>query len=243
MSGKDIFNDYFASLLNDSETLLQDQVLVLEEAKRQQLQALLSSHTLPKPAPEHTPAPVDLQQTEPPSSKSLTEAPQQTSTPLSLLQWCDNGRPVWAQNDFEALIFDVAGLALAVPLIALGQIQPLNDELTPIFGQAEWFMGLQPTPQGHLRTVNTALFVMPERDNREFLQTAKYVVSIDGLDWGLAVDNVRQPLRIAVDDVTWRSHRSKRPWLAGTVKSATCALLDIPQIGQMLESSDEKRRG
>lgn len=160
-----------------------------------------------------------------------------------LLQWCENGRPVWAQQKFDVLLFRVSGLTLAVPLIALGHIHPLTDGLTPIFGQADWFMGLQPTSAGRIRTVNTALFVMPERYDPAFLQSARYVVSIDGLDWGLAVDQVQQPTRLNPDDVTWRSERSKRPWLAGTVKAAMCALLDVPQMGRVLENHDRKRAG
>jgi purine-binding chemotaxis protein CheW len=155
------------------------------------------------------------------------------------LEWLDNGRPQWAQSRFDVLLFKVSGLTLAVPLISLGQIQPLTDELTPLFGQADWFMGLQPTPAGKIRTVNTAKFVMPERYDERFLQTAKYVVSINGVPWGLAVDSVNQPIRLTPEDVKWRSDRSKRPWLAGTVKEHMCALLDMPRIGQMLIEADK----
>ena len=154
------------------------------------------------------------------------------------LEWLENGRPQWAQSRFDVLLFKVSGLTLAVPLISLGQIQPLTDELTPLFGQADWFMGLQPTPAGKIRTVNTAKFVMPERYDETFLQTAKYVMSINGVPWGLAVDSVNQPIRLQPDDVKWRGDRSKRPWLAGTVKDHMCALLDIPRIGQMLIDAD-----
>lgn len=159
-------------------------------------------------------------------------------TELQSLEWEANGRPSWAQERFEVLLFDVAGLTLAVPLIALGQIQPLTDELTPLFGQADWFMGLQPTPVGKIRTVNTAKFVMPERYDESFLDSAKYVVSISGLPWGLAVDKVDQPITLDPDDVKWRGERSKRAWLAGTVKAHMCALIDIPMMGQMLQSQD-----
>lgn len=154
------------------------------------------------------------------------------------LEWLPNGLPQWAQSRFDVLLFKVSGLTLAVPLISLGQIQPITDELTPLFGQADWFMGLQPTPQGKIRTVNTAKFVMPERYDESFVKSAKYVVSINGVPWGLAVDSVNQPIRLEPGEVKWRSDRSKRPWLAGTIKEHMCALLDIPMIGQMLMDAD-----
>lgn len=162
---------------------------------------------------------------------------------LDGVEWLENGRPQWAQSRFDVLLFTVAGLTLAVPLIALGQIQPLTDELTPLFGQADWFMGLQPTPAGKIRTVNTAKFVMPERYDDRFLQTARYVMSINGVPWGLAVDSVNQPITLDPEEVKWRSDRSKRPWLAGTVKEHMCALLDIPQMGQMLVNADKNFAG
>lgn len=226
---------------------LQEQVQSLEVVKRQQLQALLD-----RPAPAVTPALTPVMPSELPAQPVQVEvadpappeaAPEPVAVDSPLLKWCNNGRPVWAQQSFDVLLFRVAGLTLAVPIIALGQIYPITDGLTPLFGQAEWFMGLQPTPTGRLRTVNTALFVMPERYDPTFVQSARYVVSIDGLDWGLAVDEVQQPIRLAVEDVTWRSERSKRPWLAGTVKTAMCALLDVPQMGRLLDGQDRKRAG
>jgi len=188
------------------------------------------------PATEATPA-VDVPIVEEHLHKE--ETPQVVHFQIEGLEWLENGRPQWAQSRFDVLLFKVSGLMLAVPLISLGQIQPLTDELTPLFGQADWFMGLQPTPAGKIRTVNTAKFVMPERYDPSFLETAKYVMSINGVPWGLAVDSVNQPIRLMPDDVKWRSDRSKRPWLAGTVKDHMCALLDIPRIGQMLIDADK----
>jgi len=157
---------------------------------------------------------------------------------LEGLVWEANGRPPWAQGNFDVLLFKVSGLTLAVPLVALGQIQPITEALTPIFGQADWFMGFQPTTLGKIRTVNTALFVMPERYDEEFLKTAKLVISINGLEWGLAVDSVNQPITLSPDAVKWRSERSKRPWLAGTVKEQMCALIDVPMMGKLLLEAD-----
>lgn len=192
----------------------------------------------PSPAPEIArPAPA-------PQAEELPEpalAPEAMAFRMKDVDWLENGRPAWAQHRFDVLLFKVSGLTLAVPLVALGQIQPLTDELTPLFGQADWFMGLLPTPVGKIRTVNTAKFVMPERYDERFVETAQYVISIDGVPWGLAVDSVNQPITLDPEDVKWRSERSRRPWLAGTVKEHMCALLDIPRVGQLLMEADRKR--
>lgn len=174
-----------------------------------------------------------------------TPSPQKTSPEMSPEQpsdWLANGRPDWAQEQFDVLLFKVYGLTLAVPLVALGQIQPLDDQLTPLFGQAEWFMGILPTPMGKIKTVNTALFVMPERYNKAFLDSAKYVISLHGVDWGLAVDSVEQPQSLSPEDVKWRTSRTQRPWLAGTIKDHMCALIDIPAMARLLSAADRNSR-
>lgn len=228
------------------DTPVQTRLESLERVKRAQLQALLDQTISSAPAPEIAVAvPVVSEFRSTPVAEPLPAAAEPVvakAEPVpALLAWGENGRPLWAQESFDVLLFRVAGLTLAVPLVALGHIHPLTEELAPIFGQAEWFMGLQPTPAGRIRTINTALFVMPERYDPSFVKTARYVISIDGLDWGLAVDQVQQPTRLNPDDVTWRNERTKRPWLAGTVKTAMCALLDIPQMGRLFESLDRKR--
>ncbi|WP_018415266.1 chemotaxis protein CheW [Teredinibacter turnerae] len=199
-------------------------------------------------AQPHTPAKVVA-----PAPKVVAKAPVETvqvaevaeqnaqTLDNPLLHWAENGRPQWAQSRFEVLLFDVSGLTLAVPLIALGQIQTIGDQLTPIFGQSDWFMGLLNSPMGQIKTVNTALFVMPEKYSPKFLETAKYVISIDGLNWGLAVDTVNQPITLEPSDVKWRSQRTSRPWLAGTVKSAMCALIDIPRMATLLLATERRR--
>lgn len=192
----------------------------------------------PEPAPVVTALDLEPEAEEPEPGKL-----EESHYTVEGLAWAANGRPVWAQKDFDVLLFQVSGLTLAVPLIALGQIQPLTDELTPLFGQADWFMGLLPSPTGKIRTVNTARFVMPERYDENFVKTAKYVISIDGVPWGLAVDSVNQPITLKPTDVKWRTERTKRPWLAGTVKDHMCALLDIPMVGQMLIDADRNSPG
>ena len=175
----------------------------------------------------------------PPVSAVAQVEASQTDTGLRN-QWQD-GRPVWAQQRFDVLLFSVSKLTLAVPLIALGQIQKLSDDLTPLFGQADWFMGVLPTALGKIRCVDTALFVMPERYQPEFRQNYRFVITIDGFPWGLAVDDVKQPIQLEPASVNWRGARSQRPWLAGTIKEHMCALIDVPMLGDILAKEDKNR--
>lgn len=153
-------------------------------------------------------------------------------------EWLENGRPNWAQERFDILLVSVNGVNLAVPLGALDAIYPLEDKLTPLFGQAEWFMGLQKTLIGNINIINTTQFVMPERYDKNAAKAFKYSVAINGSGWGLAVDDIDQPISIDPDDIRWRVNRSQQPWMAGTVKEHMCVLLDIPTLVERLTKKD-----
>lgn len=142
----------------------------------------------------------------------------------------------WADEAFECLLFEVGGLTLAVPLISLGSIYPLTTELTPLFGQPDWFMGILPSQAGNLKVVNTGLWVMPERYEDSLKDGYGYVISIEGYDWGLAVTNVRESIRLQPEQVKWRSSSGQRPWLAGTVIDHMCALMDVVELAGLIAS-------
>lgn len=156
------------------------------------------------------------------------------AAPLALL---DDGRPVWAAEPFECLLFDVAGLTLAVPLICLGSIYPLaGHDLTPLFGQPDWFLGILPGQAGNLKVLDTARWVMPERYRDDYREGLQYVISVQGYEWGLAVHQVSRSIRLDPSEVKWRTQRQQRPWLAGTVIEQMCALLDVSALAELIAS-------
>ena len=152
-------------------------------------------------------------------------------------RWHPNGRPEWAQERFNVLLLEVNGLRLAVPLMTLGQIHKIDGAITPLFGQSDWLMGLQQTSEGNVKIVNTAKYIMPERYRGR--HNYKYIISINKLLWGLAVDNVKQPIAIDPEAIKWRPKRDSRPWVAGMLKDHMCVLLDIPKLGEILQTQDK----
>ncbi|VVN29301.1 hypothetical protein PS645_04742 [Pseudomonas fluorescens] len=165
--------------------------------------------------------------------------PSNTPPPVA-----SNGRPAWAAEPFECLLFDVAGLTLAVPLVCLGSIYSLaGHELTPLFGQPDWFLGILPSQAGNLKVLDTARWVMPDRYRDDFRQGLQYVISVQGYEWGLAVHQVSRSLRLDPNEIKWRSHRGQRPWLAGTVIEHMCALLDVSELAELIASGGAKHMG
>lgn len=153
-----------------------------------------------------------------------------------------DGRPEWAAEPFECLLFDVAGLTLAVPLVCLGSIYSLaGHELTPLFGQPDWFLGILPSQGGNLKVLDTARWIMPDRYRDDFRQGLQYVISVQGYEWGLAVHQVSRSLRLDPEEIKWRGHRGQRPWLAGTVIEHMCALLDVAELAELIASGAVKQ--
>lgn len=198
---------------------------------------VLPTIEMPLPAVE-TPEPVPVVLAENPVTEAAQVAPDALVVPEPVQQ----GRPEWAEGPFECLLFDVAGLTLAVPLVCLGSIYPLQgQELTPLFGQPDWFLGILPSQAGNLKVLDTARWVMPDRYRDDFREGLQYVISVQGYEWGLAVHQVSRSIRLDPNEVKWRSQRTQRPWLAGTVIEHMCALLDIASLAELIASGAAKR--
>lgn len=204
-----------------------------------------------KPAPERmpvalapapaAPAPVPVPVT-PVVQPSLAAIPTPVTAPPAppLIQ---AARPSWGEEPFECLLFDVAGLTLAVPLVCLGTVHSLQgQELTPIFGQPDWFIGMLTTHSGNLKVLDTARWVMPERYRDEFRDHLKFVITIQGYDWGLAVHQVDRSIHLHPKQVKWRTQRTQRPWLAGTVIEHMCALLDVAALAELIRNGAHTRK-
>ncbi|MFK9084033.1 CheW domain-containing protein [Pseudomonas neuropathica] len=185
------------------------------------------------------PPTVEVQQILVPPVVEVHLPPASTPPPVET-----DGRPAWAAEPFECLLFDVAGLTLAVPLVCLGSIYPLaGHELTSLFGQPDWFLGILPSQAGNLKVLDTARWVMPDRYREDFKQGLQYVISVQGYEWGLAVHQVSRSLRLDPNEIKWRSHRGQRPWLAGTVIEHMCALLDVSELAELIASGGARHMG
>ncbi|MGM0570128.1 CheW domain-containing protein [Marinobacter sp.] len=152
------------------------------------------------------------------------------------------GRPDWAERPFECLIFRVAGLQLAVPLVLLGAIHRIEDRIKPIPGRPPWYMGMLPDRGVNLKVVDSARWIMPDRAPADARDGYRFVIRLDDSDWSLACDEVAESFTLDPDQVRWRTSRSKRPWLAGTVVQHMCALIDVGAMARMLARAEKEQR-
>lgn len=148
-------------------------------------------------------------------------------------------RPDWAQNRFQCLSFQVAGVTLAAPLEMLDGIVELTESITELPGYAPWVMGLLPNRGKNVQVVDVAKIIMPV-DRLATIVSAKertkYLVLIDGGKFGLAADSISEVLNLDPSDVRWGLKNSRRPWLAGTVVDKMCALLEMEQLCLQLQT-------
>ncbi|HKM16418.1 MAG TPA: chemotaxis protein CheW [Marinospirillum sp.] len=156
-----------------------------------------------------------------------------TGQPPSPPGWKD-GRPVWAQERFECLLFKVKGLTLAVPLVELGGIIKIEKHPTPLFGQPSWFMGILRNNKMNVSMIDTAQWVLPPALIKK-IDPYKLVIRIHESTWGLACNEVDRSISLKPEQVRWRTSLGKRPWLAGTVIEHMCALIDVAAFARLLK--------
>ena len=150
--------------------------------------------------------------------------------------------PDYASAHFDALLFKVCGVKLAVPLKELNGILEWPETITEMPGHSPWFVGVVKNLEDSVNLIDTALIVVPEKLRQAFPtetgQRCKRVVLIGGGKWGLACDSVEEVITLAPSNVRWRTSRTKRRWLAGTVIEHMSALID-PEEFAVLLASDE----
>ncbi|MBW0146734.1 chemotaxis protein CheW [Marinobacter arenosus] len=208
--------------------------------------ALLEESVVEAPAPEASPQVDEPPVPEPVIEKAPapeTPEPERVTGPQTELQPAASeppSRPDWSGAPFECLIFTVAGLQLAVPLILLGAIHRVEEEIRPIPGSPRWYMGIRPDRDQNLRVVDTAEWIMAGRVPENARDNYRFVIRLDNSEWGLACDDVAQSFTLKPDEVRWRTARSKRPWLAGTVIDHMCALIDVRTMADLLVRAERE---
>lgn len=198
----------------------------------------------PKPEPEpELPKPVVAESAPPEPVSAEPEVEVRHAPEPKPSEHAPMARPDWSEAPFECLIFTVAGLQLAVPLILLGAIHRVEDEseIRPIPGSPRWYMGMRPDRDQNLRVVDTAEWIMAGRVPENARDNYRFVIRLDNSEWGLACDDVAQSFTLRPDEVRWRSARSKRPWLAGTVIDHMCALIDVRTMADLLVRAEREQ--
>jgi purine-binding chemotaxis protein CheW len=140
----------------------------------------------------------------------------------------------WKENPFQVLLFDVQGLKLALPLHELNGIFRYPESKLPrLPGKPTHFLGLYRHLDYTAQIVDTGHVVLPA----EFQHDAappNYIILIDDYKWGLSANDIIAVTTLSPDEVKWRKQLGNRPWLAGTVLSQMCSILNVEMLTKQL---------
>lgn len=128
---------------------------------------------------------------------------------------------------FQALIFEVQGLSLALPLDQLDGIEKWPATPLPkIADKPSHYLGLLSRPGLHTQVVDPGIILQADTATS---QAPRYILLVDNKRWGLAVTSVKKVLTIETDDCKWRQP-GQRAWFAGTVLSGLTHIVNLPAL-------------
>lgn len=176
------------------------------------------------------------------SSPSACELPSDADHPEE--DYCVEGAPEWAHAPFQALEFTVAKLKLVIPLVQLcGILDWERADLTPMPGHSQSFLGVWPNHGTNSKIVDVAEMVVPDRYHSKITpwrERVTKVVLIDESTWGLACDEIVGVVTLDPREIRWRTNRTQRAWLAGTLIEHMSALIDGNEFAAALLSGENE---
>lgn len=223
-ANEDVMEDYMSALLTDEP--------IIEEAQRQSVENLLKTVPVSRTEP-FIEQKTSIEGPRPDVTKVLQ--PQVEKKSIEVKVRLKVVKPVVPEKEFQVLLFEIAGMTLAVPLTELGGIHQLAS-INPLFGKPEWFKGVLIHRDEKFNVVDTAKWVMPEKSAEKLAETIKYqyLIVLGDSGWGLGCERLINTETLLPDDVKWRNVEASRPWLSGMVKKKMCALVNVQQLINML---------
>lgn len=179
-----------------------------------------------------------------PEVKQEVEVVAKVETPLKEELEAESLIPEWANEPFQILLFEVAGLKLAVPLIELCGVIEWNDSVTEMPGHADFYLGILQHLDYKIAVIDTAKMVLPLNKQSSLIgenprDRVNHIVLIDDYQWGLACDKIGEVITLKPEEVRWRTSNTTRSWLAGTVIDHMCALLNSEGFSTMLRRGQQ----
>ncbi len=192
---------------------------------------------LPRPVPD--PAAAPRPETEQPVPRAGSVPPAPPATPITVEPPpAVPGAPPWAATPFRCQLVNIAGLTLAVPTVRIAAV--LSEACPKAAGTEDppWQLGLLDWQDRPVRVVDAAWWILPPE--RRLPATGRWpggkmavVIVADGR-YGLACEALAEIVALEPAAVRWRSDRTQRPWLAGTLLKQAWVLLDVEGLTGLL---------
>ncbi|MCC5450441.1 chemotaxis protein CheW [Rheinheimera sp. UJ51] len=248
IASQKVIQSYLDSLLTEDDESAELAGRAVAEKQRTELNTLLAQAVTAKPVavpaapsvsvktpvePVLAPAKLAVQPAELTSNRAIPIAQRLATNTVTAAT--DTTAKAYRQGRFQALFFNVAGLKVAVPLTELGGIHELST-ITSLFGKPNWFRGVMLYREQKINVVDTARWVMPEKYNETLAQELNYnyLIMLGSSNWGLCCESLIDTISLEPEEVKWREHEGKRPWMAGLIKEHMCVLLEVDELIALL---------
>ena len=141
----------------------------------------------------------------------------------------------------QCLLFKLAGMTLAAPLLHLDGIVTGVDQVSATPGRPSWMLGMARCRGDMVRLLDPTCLIAPERHPaRESISNRPVeewcILLIGNKRWGLVCDDLLEVITVQPGDVRWSHDRHHKPWLAGMMASPMAALLDLNGLAGWLET-------
>lgn len=133
---------------------------------------------------------------------------------------------------FQALLFDINGLQLAIRSEEIKAILPWPEtplEQSQTLSNNEAIMGAY----NQITIINTAHIVLPIQHRLNIAKPSFMIVVGEG-NWALSCHKINAVITLAPEDIRWRKNMGARPWLAGTSIEKSCSIVHLTGLVNLL---------
>lgn len=243
---EDALEDFLDQLLDESDDSKSTDVS--QEAVLQTVETASETEVEPQPEAAQASEPEDIT---PPvlDEKPNEAASEQVRIAMELADDGGHDRipviPDWGLRPFQAMVFKVFNLSLAIPVTELGGVIEWQPEKG---NEGMLKIGEKEHNQQQLTIIDLAsLITTPDWQERLNLQVPEErisrVILINDGKLGLACDSVHEVLTLQPERIRWRSTKTRRQWLAGTILDDLIVVLDVGSTSKivmaLLEQADK----
>ncbi len=146
----------------------------------------------------------------------------------------DDGTIDDTSGQMAVQVFSLAGLKLALPMAKIGNIVDTVVLAAPAADSAPWVIGTLGVADRIVKVVNPCGIILPPERQPLAWRPVTVIVFWDSC-WGLGCDGYLAAASLEPDEVRWRTARTQRSWLAGTVSTRGYALMDVDALVALFE--------
>lgn len=137
-----------------------------------------------------------------------------------------------ADKNTQALLFEVAGIQLALAMDELDGIESWPEQgLSQLPGQPDYVVGTLSRAKQHTQVIDLTSLITHQLN---YLENNRYILLVNNKQTGLAVSAIRHVVKLGSENVRWRRELGQRPWLAGMLMSPLSSIISLTELLKIL---------